>query len=70
MYERKHDDQVFSVLPVKSILRKLPVFPVGDTGTIPFSMWQNVGDLSAQPRRAKMARNEESHPPVLPILKR
>ena len=35
MYERKTDSQVFYVLPVESILGKLPVVPVGDTGTIP-----------------------------------
>ncbi len=45
MYERKHDNQVFYVLPGESILRKLPVFPVGDTGTIQYSMRQHVGDL-------------------------
>ncbi len=31
-------DHIFYVIPVKSILGKLPVVPVGDTGTIPFSM--------------------------------
>ncbi len=30
---------------MESILRKLPVFPVGDTGTIPYSMRQHVGDF-------------------------
>ncbi len=46
MYERKTDSQVFYVLPVESILGKLPVVPIGDTGTIPYSMRQT---LSAQP---------------------
>ncbi len=42
MYERKTDSQVFYVLPVESILGKLPVVPVGDTGTIPYSMRQHA----------------------------
>jgi hypothetical protein len=33
---------VFYVLPVESILKKLPVVPVGDTGTIPYCMRQNA----------------------------
>ena len=45
MYERKQDSQVFYVLPVKSILGKLPVVPVGDTGTIPYSMRQHAADF-------------------------
>ena len=36
VYERLPDNQVFYVLPVESILGKLPVVPVGDTGTIPY----------------------------------
>ena len=42
VYERKQDSQVFYVLPVESILGKLPVVPVGDTGTIPYSMRQHA----------------------------
>ncbi len=41
VYERKQDSQVFYVLPVEYILGKLPVVPVGDTGTIPYSMRQH-----------------------------
>jgi hypothetical protein len=44
MYERKTDSQVFYVLPVESILGKLPVVQVGDTGTIPYSMRQHAAD--------------------------
>ena len=36
---------MFYVLPVKSILGKLPVVPVGDTGTIPYSMRQHAADF-------------------------
>ncbi len=43
MYERKQDNQVFYVLPVEYI-GKLPVVPVGDTGTIPYSMRQHAED--------------------------
>ncbi len=43
MYERKRDKQVFYVISVESILGKLPVVPIGDTGTIPFAMRQNAG---------------------------
>ncbi len=33
----------FYVLPVESILGKLPVVPVGETGTIPYCMEDFVG---------------------------
>jgi hypothetical protein len=45
VYERKRDKQVFYVIPVESILGKLPVVPIGDTGTIPFAMRQNATDF-------------------------
>ena len=45
MYERKQDNQVFYVLLVEYILGKLPVVPVGDTGTIPYSMRQHAEDF-------------------------
>ena len=45
VYERKQDSQVFYVLPVESILGKLPVVPVGDAGTIPYSMRQHAADF-------------------------
>ncbi len=45
MYERKSDDKVFYVLPVESVLGKLPVVPIGDTGTIPFTMRQHAEDF-------------------------
>jgi hypothetical protein len=44
VYERP-DSQVFYVLPVESILGKLPVVPVGDTGTIPYCMLQPAEDF-------------------------
>ncbi len=47
VYERRPDNQVFYVLPVESILGKLPVVPVGDTGTgmIPYCMRQHAEDF-------------------------
>jgi hypothetical protein len=45
VYERRPDNRVFYVLPVESILGKLPVVPVGDTGTIPDCMRQHEEDF-------------------------
>ena len=45
MYERETDCQVFYVLPVESILGKLLVVPVGDTGMIPYSMRKHAADF-------------------------
>ena len=36
---------MFYVLPVESIIGKLPVVPVDDTGTIPYSMRQHAADF-------------------------
>ena len=39
IYEREGgENEVLYVIPVESILSKLPVVPVGDTGTIPHTM--------------------------------
>ena len=45
IYERKINKQVLYVLPITSILGKLPVVPVGDTGTIPHSMRGESADF-------------------------
>jgi hypothetical protein len=45
VYERKQDNKVFYVLPVEYILGKLPLVPVGDTGTFPYSMRQHAEDF-------------------------
>ncbi len=42
---------MFCFLPVESILRKLPVVPVGDIETIPKSMWQHAEDFVGAARR-------------------
>ena len=44
-YVRLPDNQVFYVLPVESILGKLPVVPVGETETIPYCMRQHAEDF-------------------------
>jgi hypothetical protein len=38
IYERRMQSQGLYVIPVTSILGRLALVPVGDTGTIPFSM--------------------------------
>ena len=45
IYERRIGHKVFYVLPIESILGKLPVVPVGTTGTIPNSMRQSAADF-------------------------
>ncbi len=45
IYERKSNKQVLYVLPITSILSKLPLVPVGDTGTIPYSMRGETADF-------------------------
>ena len=45
IYERKSNKQVLYVLPITSILSKLPLVPVGDTGTIPNSMRGEAADF-------------------------
>ncbi len=45
VYESRPDNRLCYVVPVESMLGKLPVVPVGDTGTIPYSMRQNAADF-------------------------
>jgi hypothetical protein len=45
IYERKSNQQVLYVLPITSILSKLPLVPVGDTVTIPNSMRGEAADF-------------------------
>jgi hypothetical protein len=40
------DVEVLYVLPITSILRRLALVPVGDTGTIPFTMHKETKDFS------------------------
>jgi hypothetical protein len=47
VYERRPDNQVFYVPAVELILGKLPIVPVGDTGTIPYCMRQHAEDFVA-----------------------
>ncbi len=38
VYELDHNKPILYVVPIQSIIGKLPVVPVGDTGTIPHHM--------------------------------
>ena len=45
VYERREQAQVLYVIPVSSILGRLPLVPVGATGTIPFDMRKESADF-------------------------
>ncbi len=45
IYEQKQEKQVYFVLSIASICGKLPVVPLGDTGTVPFSMCEHAKDF-------------------------
>ena len=38
LYDLDHREPILYVLPIENILGRLPVAPVGDTGTIPYGM--------------------------------
>ncbi len=44
-YKRRPDNQVFYVLSGESILGKLPVVPVGETGTVTYCIRQHAEDF-------------------------
>ena len=45
IYERSMQSQVLYVVPITSTLGRLALVPVGDTGTIPFSMRGETRDF-------------------------
>jgi hypothetical protein len=45
VYERREQAHVLYVIPVSSILGRLPVVPVGEKGTIPFDMRRESADF-------------------------
>ena len=45
IYERRMQSQVMYVVPITSILGRLALVPVGETGTIPFSMRNERSDF-------------------------
>ena len=45
IYERWMQSQVMYVVPIASILGRLALVPVGETGTIPFSMRNERSDF-------------------------
>ncbi len=46
VYERSESKQVLYVIPVSSILGRLPLVPVGNTGTIPYEMRREASDFT------------------------
>ena len=46
LYERREQAQVLYVIPVSSILGRLPLVPVGATRMIPFAMRREAADFS------------------------
>jgi len=52
LYELDHKKPILYVIPIESILGKLPVVPVGDTGTIPHRLRNRFeGEPQAGDRR-------------------
>jgi hypothetical protein len=45
VYERHEKSQVLYVIPVSSILGRLPLVPLGETGTIPFEMRKELRSI-------------------------
>ena len=45
VYERREQAQVLYVIPVSSVLGRLPLVPVGANGTIPFAMRRESADF-------------------------
>jgi len=56
VYERKSNKQVLYVLPITSILSKLPLVPVGDTGTAPRR--RGAGPAADHSKRIRLAPRE------------
>jgi hypothetical protein len=54
IYERRMQSQGLYVIPVTSILGRLALVPVGDTGTIPFSMRKETIDFPGASCDSKM----------------
>ncbi len=52
-YERRTQSQVLYVVPITSIVARLALMPVGDTGTIPFFMRNEKPDFSGAIRDLK-----------------
>ena len=56
IYERREQAQVLYVIPVSSILGRLPLVPVGATGTIPFAMRRESADFPGASCESMMMR--------------
>ena len=53
IYERQMQSQVLYVVPITSILGRLALVPVGETGTIPFSMRNERSDFPGATCKSK-----------------
>jgi hypothetical protein len=60
IFERRMQSQVLYVVPITSILRRLALVPVGDTGTIPFTMRKESKDLPGASCDTKMGAGDGS----------
>ena len=55
VFERSMQSQVLYVVPITSILGRLALVPVGDTGTIPFTMRKESKDFDHATQRWALA---------------
>ena len=60
IFERRMQSQVLYVVPVTSILGRLALVPVGDTGTIPFTMRKESKDFDGASCNTKMGAGDGS----------
>ncbi len=58
IFERRMQSQVLYVVPVTSILGRLALVPVGDTGTIPFTMRKESKDFDGASCDTKMGAGD------------
>ena len=60
VFERRMQSQVLYVVPITSILGRLALVPVGDTGTIPFNMRMESKDFEGASCDTKMGAGDGS----------
>jgi hypothetical protein len=60
VFERRMQSQVLYVVPITSILGRLALVPVGDTGTIPFTMRKEIKDFDGASCDTKIGAGDGS----------
>ncbi len=60
LFERRMQSQVLYVVPITSILGRLALVPVGDNGTIPFTMRKESKDCDGASCDTKMGAGDGS----------